>query len=170
MSWNEPEIIMLGQPLLSSFLGALFGGGGYTAIIWSPRFAPLQQWRWGPAPAGWFPFSPLGQGRSHPNLGAGMILHDKARTGGLATAALLWATASVGLAIANSLYVIGIFRAFVAGVKSLHRKNYKIFRSVILDGTVSQRLFPREQPRGYSGYDNPECRQRECLSAGSSHQ
>ena len=44
-------------------------------------------------------------------LGAGMILHRQDRTTGLATAALLWATAAVGMAIAHSLYLIGIASA-----------------------------------------------------------
>lgn len=46
-------------------------------------------------------------------LGAGMILHQQRRTTGLATAALLWSTAAVGLAIAHGLYVIGIATATV---------------------------------------------------------
>jgi putative Mg2+ transporter-C (MgtC) family protein len=46
-------------------------------------------------------------------LGAGMILHKQDRTTGLATAALLWATAAVGIAIAHSLYLIGIATAAV---------------------------------------------------------
>jgi len=49
-------------------------------------------------------------------LGAGMILHKQDRTTGLATAALLWATAAVGIAIAHSLYLIGIASAAVVFV------------------------------------------------------
>jgi len=39
-------------------------------------------------------------------LGAGVILRDKGRIRGLTTAATVWATASVGLAIANKLYIL----------------------------------------------------------------
>lgn len=39
-------------------------------------------------------------------LGAGVILRDKGRIRGLTTAATVWATASVGLAVANKLYII----------------------------------------------------------------
>lgn len=40
-------------------------------------------------------------------LGAGVILRDRGRTVGLTTAATLWATAAVGLALAFGMYVIG---------------------------------------------------------------
>lgn len=46
-------------------------------------------------------------------LGAGMILHQQNRTTGLATAALLWSTAAVGLAIAHGLYLVGCVTATV---------------------------------------------------------
>ena len=39
-------------------------------------------------------------------LGAGVILRDKGRIRGLTTAATVWATASVGLAVANKLYIL----------------------------------------------------------------
>jgi putative Mg2+ transporter-C (MgtC) family protein len=39
-------------------------------------------------------------------LGAGVILRDKGRIRGLTTAATVWATASVGLAVANRLYIL----------------------------------------------------------------
>ncbi len=41
-------------------------------------------------------------------LGAGVILRDKGRVRGLTTAATVWATASVGLAIANQLYILAV--------------------------------------------------------------
>ncbi len=41
-------------------------------------------------------------------LGAGMILRDKSGVHGLNTAASVWATAAVGVAIAAGLYVIAI--------------------------------------------------------------
>ena len=40
-------------------------------------------------------------------LGAGVILRDKGHIRGLTTAASLWATASIGLAIANKMYILG---------------------------------------------------------------
>lgn len=39
-------------------------------------------------------------------LGAGVILRDKGRVRGLTTAATVWATASIGLAIANRMYIL----------------------------------------------------------------
>ena len=41
-------------------------------------------------------------------LGAGVILRDKGRVRGLTTAATVWATASVGLAVANKLYILAL--------------------------------------------------------------
>lgn len=41
-------------------------------------------------------------------LGAGVILRDKGRVRGLTTAATVWATASVGLAVANQLYILAL--------------------------------------------------------------
>lgn len=41
-------------------------------------------------------------------LGAGVILRDKGRIRGLTTAATVWATASVGLAVANKLYILAV--------------------------------------------------------------
>ncbi|MCP5506576.1 MAG: MgtC/SapB family protein [Chlamydiales bacterium] len=41
-------------------------------------------------------------------LGAGVILRDKGQIRGLTTAATLWATASMGLAVANKLYILAV--------------------------------------------------------------
>lgn len=41
-------------------------------------------------------------------LGAGVILRDKGRIRGLTTAASVWATASIGLAVANRMYILAI--------------------------------------------------------------
>ena len=46
-------------------------------------------------------------------LGAGVILRDRGRVVGLTTAATLWATAAVGLALAFGMYVIGSLSAVV---------------------------------------------------------
>lgn len=41
-------------------------------------------------------------------LGAGVILRDKGRIRGLTTAASVWATASIGLAVANRMYILAV--------------------------------------------------------------
>lgn len=55
-------------------------------------------------------------------LGAGVILRDKGSVKGLTTAATLWATASVGLGVANELYITAAFAAvIIIGLLALHR-------------------------------------------------
>ncbi|SKB01805.1 putative Mg2+ transporter-C (MgtC) family protein [Prosthecobacter debontii] len=46
-------------------------------------------------------------------LGAGVILRDQGRIHGLTTAATLWATASVGLAISYGMYTLGTLGALI---------------------------------------------------------
>jgi len=46
-------------------------------------------------------------------LGAGVILRDKGHVRGLTTAASVWATASVGLAVANRMYILAISSTFI---------------------------------------------------------
>jgi putative Mg2+ transporter-C (MgtC) family protein len=41
-------------------------------------------------------------------LGAGVILRDRGRIRGLTTAASVWATASIGLGIANKMYILSV--------------------------------------------------------------
>lgn len=54
-------------------------------------------------------------------LGAGVILRDQGRVTGLTTAGTLWATAAVGLAIAFSMFVLGILTALlIFGLLALH--------------------------------------------------
>jgi len=54
-------------------------------------------------------------------LGAGVILRDQGRVTGLTTAGTLWATAAVGLAIAFSMYALGILTALIIfGLLALH--------------------------------------------------
>jgi len=54
-------------------------------------------------------------------LGAGVILHDRGRVAGLTTAATIWATASVGLAIAYGMYMLGVLTALIIfGLLALH--------------------------------------------------
>ena len=44
-------------------------------------------------------------------LGAGVILKDSGRVRGLATAASLWATASIGMALGYGMYALGLLNA-----------------------------------------------------------
>lgn len=54
-------------------------------------------------------------------LGAGVILRDQGRVTGLTTAGTLWATAAVGLAVAFSMYALGILTALIIfGLLALH--------------------------------------------------
>jgi len=54
-------------------------------------------------------------------LGAGVILRDRGRTVGLTTAATLWSTAGVGLALAFGMYVLGTLSAvIIAGLLAVH--------------------------------------------------
>lgn len=46
-------------------------------------------------------------------LGAGVIFKDNSRTRGLTTAATIWATAAVGLAVAFQMYPIAILSTFL---------------------------------------------------------
>ncbi len=55
-------------------------------------------------------------------LGAGVILRDKGHIRGLTTAASLWATASIGLAVANRMYILAITATLIIlGLLSLYR-------------------------------------------------
>ncbi|MCB1110622.1 MAG: MgtC/SapB family protein [Chlamydiia bacterium] len=55
-------------------------------------------------------------------LGAGVILRDKGRIRGLTTAATVWATASVGLAVANKMYILAIASTLIIlALLSLYR-------------------------------------------------
>lgn len=54
-------------------------------------------------------------------LGAGVILREQGRVAGLTTAATIWATASVGLAVAYGMYVLGMLTALlIFGLLALH--------------------------------------------------
>lgn len=46
-------------------------------------------------------------------LGAGVIMKDKGSIVGLTTAATLWATASVGLAVGYGMYTLGLLVSFI---------------------------------------------------------
>lgn len=54
-------------------------------------------------------------------LGAGVIMKDQGSIVGLTTAATLWATASVGLAIGYGMYALGVLVSLiVAGLLTMH--------------------------------------------------
>lgn len=54
-------------------------------------------------------------------LGAGVILREQGRVAGLTTAATIWATASVGLAVAYGMYMLGTLTALIIfGLLALH--------------------------------------------------
>lgn len=54
-------------------------------------------------------------------LGAGVILHDQGSVVGLTTAATLWATASIGLAVGYGMYTLAVLVSLlVFGLLSLH--------------------------------------------------
>lgn len=46
-------------------------------------------------------------------LGAGIIFRDQDGVKGLTTAATIWAAASVGLAVAYGMYILGVLSAFI---------------------------------------------------------
>ncbi len=55
-------------------------------------------------------------------LGAGVILRDKGRIRGLTTAASVWATASIGLAVANKMYILAVSSTIIIlALLSLYR-------------------------------------------------
>lgn len=55
-------------------------------------------------------------------LGAGLILREQGRIRGLTTAATVWATASVGLAIAFGMYILGTLATLIVlGLLVLNR-------------------------------------------------
>lgn len=54
-------------------------------------------------------------------LGAGVILREQGRVAGLTTAATVWATAAVGLAIAFEMYMLGALTALlIFGLLAMH--------------------------------------------------
>lgn len=79
-------------------------------------------------------------------LGAGMIFRDGVQAKGLTSAAILWATAAIGLAVANELYIastLGVFN--IVAILALPR--FAWFRRVVLDSRsnridrASQKVF-----------------------------
>jgi putative Mg2+ transporter-C (MgtC) family protein len=63
-------------------------------------------------------------------IGAGVILHDKGKAVGLTSAATIWATASVGLAISFGMYILGVLTSIVLfGLLALH--DLPIYKKII---------------------------------------
>lgn len=63
-------------------------------------------------------------------LGAGMIFIHRQSINGLTTAAGLWATAGIGMAIGSGMYFMGICAtALVIFIQILLHKNFRIFRN-----------------------------------------
>ncbi len=155
MSGYTAELVILGQLLLSAALGA--------AIGWERRYhhqIESQIRTFAAVAVGACAFglvSVLAAGaKADPTrisasvvtgigfLGAGMILHQQNRTTGLATAALLWATASVGLAIAHSLYLIGVASTIM------------VFAVRHFPSFLAQRYADDDKPAGTGSSDPPQ--------------
>jgi putative Mg2+ transporter-C (MgtC) family protein len=120
------ELILAGHILLAAFLGAVIGlererHVGLAGIrthaavaLGSCLFGFISMNVTGPS------FSNTMTGAADPSriaaqivsgigfLGAGVILRDKGRIRGLTTAATVWATASIGLAVANKMYILAV--------------------------------------------------------------
>lgn len=62
-------------------------------------------------------------------LGAGLIMREQGRTTGLTTAASLWATASIGLAMAFGMYLLGLLSTAIifALLASHHLPGWRLF-------------------------------------------
>lgn len=70
-------------------------------------------------------------------LGAGMIFTYKKTVSGLTTAAGIWATAGIGMAIGAGLYVIGIACAVLIVILQLLLHNrFRLFRTEVHEGIV----------------------------------
>jgi len=59
-------------------------------------------------------------------LGAGVIFKNKGSVSGLTTAAGLWATAGIGLAVGSGMYVLGIFTTLMIALFQLLLHKFKI--------------------------------------------
>ena len=122
----QEELLLVGDILLAAFLGALIGlererhvglagirthaavalgaclFGFISMNIGAPSFSGTMSGASDPSRVSAQIVSGIGF------LGAGVILRDKGRIRGLTTAATVWATASIGLAVSNKMYVLAI--------------------------------------------------------------
>lgn len=69
-------------------------------------------------------------------LGAGIIFHHGKSISGLTTAAGIWATAGIGLAVGSGMYVIGIFTTLVVALLQILMHKYAIVSDALLIGQV----------------------------------
>ena len=120
------EIEIISQLLLATFLGALIGlereykrkGAGLQtyslvalgACLLSVISFELAKSEIGFDPSGVIQAVAIGIGF----IGAGVIFRQPSGTVGLTTAAGLWATAAIGIAVGTGLYFLAIFTALLA--------------------------------------------------------
>lgn len=69
-------------------------------------------------------------------LGAGIIFHHGKSISGLTTAAGVWATAGIGLAIGSGMYIIGIFTTVVIATLQVVMHKYALSSDSLLIGQV----------------------------------
>lgn len=124
VNFSHAELVILGQLLLSALLGAVIGWERRYHNRLESEVRIFASVALGACAFGLVSILAAGD-KVDPTrisaqvvtgigfLGAGMILHQQNKTTGLATAALLWSTAAVGLAIAHGLYLIGLVSAAV---------------------------------------------------------
>ena len=73
-------------------------------------------------------------------LGAGMIFRNGNSVRGLTTAAGIWATAGIGLAIGAGMYVIGVFAALLISVIQIVMHRFTIGADSMVLGQISCRV------------------------------
>ncbi len=69
-------------------------------------------------------------------LGAGIIFHNGTSIRGLTTAAGIWATSGIGLAIGSGLYVIGIFATAVVALLQVFMHKFALSADSMIVGQV----------------------------------
>ena len=69
-------------------------------------------------------------------LGAGIIFHNKTSIRGLTTAAGIWATAGIGLAIGSGLVFVGVFGTIVVDVLQVVMHKFAINADLLIIGRV----------------------------------
>ena len=121
MDWNL-ELLMAGRAMLAALLGALIGlereQHGREAGIRTYAAVSLGACVFGlissHVSTGFDPTRiAAGVVTGVGFLGAGVILREQGRISGLTTAATIWATSSVGLAIAFGMYVLGALATLI---------------------------------------------------------
>lgn len=121
MDWNL-ELLMAGRAILAALLGALVGWEreqhGREAGIRTYAAVSLGACVFGLISVHMMSSSDstriaAGVVTGVGFLGAGVILREQGRIAGLTTAATIWATSSIGLAIAFGMYVLGTLTALI---------------------------------------------------------